>query len=142
MHIDVERRAFEEIALRLYQIKRNRGRSPGLVAMGRDSHSIGCGFESRHRILDGHFITYICFKNRNVCLKRPKINEKEAGIGPFFKKIKRNSWSSNLSRSHQGGHYGLAGKMVLAQNQLSYVGKQISAQLSYAKQMVVFYIIT
>ena len=25
------------------------------MVMGRDSHSKGCGFESRHRILDGHF---------------------------------------------------------------------------------------
>ena len=33
------------------------------------------------------FVTYICFKNCNdVYLKRPKINEKEAGIGPFFSK--------------------------------------------------------
>ena len=24
-------------------------------------------------------------KNYIVCLKRPKINEKEAGVGPFFK---------------------------------------------------------
>ena len=31
------------------------GRSPGLVVMGRDSHSEGCGFKSRHHILDGHF---------------------------------------------------------------------------------------
>ena len=29
--------------------------SPGLVVMGSDSHSKGRGFESRHRILDGHF---------------------------------------------------------------------------------------
>ena len=28
---------------------------PGLVVMGGDSCSEGCGFESRHRILDGHF---------------------------------------------------------------------------------------
>ena len=64
-----------------------KGVSPGLVVMGRDSHSEGRGFESRHRILDGHFFTYICCKNCNdVCLKRPKINEKEAGVGPFFKK--------------------------------------------------------
>ena len=28
------------------------------------------------------FFTYC--KNCNVCLKRPKINEKEAGVGPFF----------------------------------------------------------
>ena len=30
------------------------------------------------------FFTYC--KNCNVCLKRPKINEKEAGVGPLFKK--------------------------------------------------------
>ena len=29
--------------------------SHGLVVMGRDSRSKGCGFESRHRLLDGHF---------------------------------------------------------------------------------------
>ena len=29
--------------------------SPGLVVMRRDSCSEGRGFESRHRILDGHF---------------------------------------------------------------------------------------
>ena len=63
------------------------GGSPGLVAIGRGSHSEGCGFESQHRILDGHFFTYICCKNCNdVCLKRPKINEKEAGVGPFLQK--------------------------------------------------------
>ena len=28
------------------------------------------------------FFTYC--KNCNVCLKRPKINEKEAGVGPLF----------------------------------------------------------
>ena len=33
----------------------NLGGSPGIVVMGRDSHSKGHGFESRHRILDGHF---------------------------------------------------------------------------------------
>ena len=57
------------------------GGSPGLVGMGRDSHSEGCWFESWHRILDGHFFTYICGKNCIVCLKRPK---KEAGVGQFF----------------------------------------------------------
>ena len=30
------------------------------------------------------FFTLICFKNFiDVCLKRPKINEKEAGVAPF-----------------------------------------------------------
>ena len=47
--------------------------SPGLVVMGGDSCSEGRGFESRCYILDGH---NICI----VCLKRPKINYKEAGI--------------------------------------------------------------
>ena len=57
------------------------------MVMGRDSRSEGHGFESPHRILDGHFFTYICCKNCNdVCLKRPKINKKEAGVGPFFLK--------------------------------------------------------
>ena len=55
------------------------------MVMGRDSRSEGRRFESRHQILDGHFFTYICCKNCNdVCLKRPKINEKEARVGPFF----------------------------------------------------------
>ena len=64
------------------------GRSPGLVVMGGDSHSKSHGFESQHRILDGHFFTYIfVVKICNVCLKRPKINEKEAGVGPFLKTL-------------------------------------------------------
>ena len=59
--------------------------------MGRESCSKSRGFESRHCILDGHFFTYICCKNCNdVCLKRPKINEREAGVGPFFKKKTNN----------------------------------------------------
>ena len=62
------------------------------MVMGRDSHSECRGFESRHRILDGHFFTYYCCKNCNVCLKRPKINEKEAGIGPLF--LKKNKQES------------------------------------------------
>ena len=33
------------------------GMSPGLVVMGGDSFSKGRGFESWHRILDGHFYT-------------------------------------------------------------------------------------
>ena len=31
------------------------GRTPGLVVMGGDSFSAGCGFESLPLILDGHF---------------------------------------------------------------------------------------
>ena len=65
----------------------NMGGSPGLVGMGDDSCLQGRGFESWHRILDGHFFTLICKNCINVCLKRPKINEKEAGAGPFKKRF-------------------------------------------------------
>ena len=54
------------------------GGSPGLVVMGGDSRSKGREFESRHHILNGHFCFVVKFYN--VCLKRPKINEKEAGV--------------------------------------------------------------
>ena len=47
----------------------------------------GCGFESWQVILDGIFFRLICCKLCIVCLKRPKTNEKEAVVGPFFKKI-------------------------------------------------------
>ena len=63
------------------------GGRPGLVVMGDNSYLRGCGFESRRRILDGHFFTMICCKNCIVCLKIPKINEKEARVGPFKKII-------------------------------------------------------
>ena len=56
--------------------------SRGLVVMGRDSRSIRCGFESRHRILDGCFSHYFC-KNCNVCFYRPKINNKRASGWPI-----------------------------------------------------------
>ena len=35
------------------------GVSPGLVVMGGDSCPEGRGFKSQHRILYGHFVTYI-----------------------------------------------------------------------------------
>ena len=43
----------------------------------------GCGFESVGCVLDGNFFTLICCKNCIVCLKRPKINEKEAHFLTF-----------------------------------------------------------
>ena len=45
--------------------------------------SKGCGLEYWCPILGGHFFTLICCRNCIVCLKRPKINEKEARVGPF-----------------------------------------------------------
>ena len=60
------------------------------MVMGDDSCLKSGGFESRCHILDGHFFSLICCKNCNdVCFKRPKINEKEAGVSPFFTRHKR-----------------------------------------------------
>ena len=56
------------------------GGSLGLVVIGGDSCSKGRGFKSQHCILHGHF-SYC-----NVCLKRRKFTEKEAGNGPYFLK--------------------------------------------------------
>ena len=49
---------------------RAEGGSLGLVVMGVDSCSEGCGIESQHRMLAGYFIALFCFKNCNVDLKR------------------------------------------------------------------------
>ena len=75
--------------------------SPGLVVMGGDSCSEGCGFKSQHRMLDGHFFTYICWKNCNdVCLKRPKINDTRGrGWVIFYQKITLMLQKANESMS-------------------------------------------
>ena len=90
-----------EVCLEETNIKKKEvGGSPGLVVMGVDSRSKGRGFESQRRILDGHFFTLICCKNCIVCLKRPKINKKEAGVGPIFKKKKKEAGLSHFNRSY------------------------------------------
>ena len=59
------------------------GGSPGLVVMGGDSCSKGREFESQHRILDGHFFTFICCKICNVFWKDK--NKWKRGLGwPIF----------------------------------------------------------
>ena len=64
------------------------GGSPGLVAMGDDTCSRGCGFKSQHQVLDGYFFTLICCKNCIVCLfEKTENKQKEAGYGPFKKTI-------------------------------------------------------
>ena len=50
------------------QIMHQKGGSPGLVVTGEGSCSEGHGFESQHRILDGHFSHL--FVVENVLLKR------------------------------------------------------------------------
>ena len=54
------------------------------MVMGSDSCLKGRGFESQRRLLDEYFFTLVCCKNCTVSLKRPKINEKEAEVGPFL----------------------------------------------------------
>ena len=52
-----------------------------------DSRSIGCGFESQRRILDGHDIFHIDLLLKLYCLfEKTKNKQREAGVGPFFLK--------------------------------------------------------
>ena len=70
------------------------------MVMGDNSLLRGCGFESQCCILDGHDIfTLICCKNCIVCLKRPKINKKGAGVGPFFEKKYQLARASTSTKS-------------------------------------------
>ena len=63
------------------------GGSPGLVVMGGNSRPKVVG--SNPGTVDWMDIFSHTFvkKNCNVCLKRPKINEKEAGVGPFLLRL-------------------------------------------------------
>ena len=69
------------------KLEKGRGGSPGLVVMGGDSRSEVCGFESGTvywmDIYSHIFVVKMC----NVCLNILKINDKEAGVGPFFKRL-------------------------------------------------------
>ena len=57
------------------------------MIIGHNLSSRGCGFKSRHHILDGHDIfQLICCKKCIVCLKRPNINEKIGRGWPIFLK--------------------------------------------------------
>ena len=58
------------------------------MVMGGDSSSkvVGSNPGAGYWMDMTFFFTLICCKNCIVCLKRPKINKKEADVGPFFKK--------------------------------------------------------
>ena len=58
------------------------------MVLGGDSRSKGRGFKSQHCILDGHFYTSICCKNLYCLFEKTENKQKEAGVGPFFKKRK------------------------------------------------------
>ena len=51
-----------------------------------------------YTVWNWHFLTLICCKNCiAVCLKRPKIKEKDAGVRPFFKKIREGRTSLEMN---------------------------------------------
>ena len=57
-----------------------RGGSPGLMVMGGGSYTEGRRFESQHHIFSHQYVVKI------LCwFEETKINEKEAGDGPFLK---------------------------------------------------------
>ena len=61
--------------------------SPGLVVMGGDSSSEGCGFKSWHQILDGHFSHTFVVKIVMMFVIKTKNNDKRGrGLLIFFKK--------------------------------------------------------
>ena len=66
--------------------------------MGRDSQPEGRGFESKYRILEGHFITMFVVKSVILVGKRPKINEEEAGVGSLKVLVWRKPWSNGYAR--------------------------------------------
>ena len=63
---------FIDISFSVIGLKRQTQRkgSPGLVVMGGDSYSKGCGFESGYCILEGHFFTYVFVVKFILCLKK------------------------------------------------------------------------
>ena len=68
------------------------------MVIGGDSRSRGRGFESWHRILDGHFFSYLyCCKICNVWLKRPKIKDKRGTGWAIFEDNFRRSVVAQLA---------------------------------------------
>ena len=58
-------------------------REPWSSGYGKRLASRNREFESKHCILDGYYLTLYCCKTCIFCLKRPKINEKEAGVAHY-----------------------------------------------------------
>ena len=55
-----------------------------------------------HCILDGHF-SHIFFVKFVIFISKEKINEKEAGYGPFLKKLKLLILAQKLKLQHNVG---------------------------------------
>ena len=56
------------------------GRSAGQVVMGEDLFSRGCGFESQHWILDGHFSHQFVAKIAKIVYLKKTENEQKSGL--------------------------------------------------------------
>ena len=82
-------------ALKQISIK---GGSPGLVVMWDDLCSSHCGFDSQRQKLNGHFSHLFVVKIVLFAWKWLKINEKEAGVEPFF--WKKNKLIFTLTYDH------------------------------------------
>ena len=67
--------------------------------MGDDSSLKGCGFESRHHILDGNFFALICCTSYIVCSKKTENKLKEAWVGPFKKRKAEQARKFSVSQS-------------------------------------------
>ena len=66
----------------------NRGGSPGLVVLGGDSRSEGCGFESQCHVLDGHDIFHVDLLLKLYCLFEKTENKRKRVWGwPIFKHL-------------------------------------------------------
>ena len=77
----------------LTKLSCSQGQELWSCGLGCDSLSGGLGFESQQRIQDRHFVTLIQLKNCIVCVKKAKINEKEAVDGSI-KNFSRRFWLS------------------------------------------------
>ena len=80
----------------------DRGGSPGLVVMGDDSCLRGCGFESRHCILDWHDIFCINLLYLDCLFQRPKMNKKRPGLALLIKQHwSSRRWTDDATMTHR-----------------------------------------
>ena len=72
--------------------------SPGLVVMGGGSCSKVHEFESRHRILDGHFFTYLSVVKFRMCFWKGGNKWKRGWGWPFLKNVDTQKPNCQVSR--------------------------------------------
>ena len=101
------------------------GGSPGLVVMGGDLCSKGCGFESWRHIMDGHNIFSHKFVVRIVMFVWKDKNKRKTGQdGPFFIKIVWTYYQPLTSHVYK------AASDVVGSVVKSYLGKSLEVEPS------------